>query len=92
VPTTTVTIIGRNIGNSSLQARMDADGPTFSGTFRNAGPASVEHSASGDMSTPTTVAANATSGAITGRRFIRSLGKSTLWLNGVAVEGEVRDQ
>jgi hypothetical protein len=88
---TTITIIGRDIGSSTLRARLDPDAPTFSGSFRNVGPASIEHSASADMSTPTTVAANATSGAITGRRYLRSLGKSTIWCSGVSVEGEVRD-
>lgn len=87
--TFTVHLRGNTIANTSLRARLDPDGPGFSGTFTVLGGDSVEHSASADGSTPTTVTAGSTSAAITGHRYLRSLGKSQIRTDSCRVEGVV---
>lgn len=71
-----VKIEGTLVRNTRWRAYMDQrPGQTF--TVTNLGPASIEHSATRDMGTPTTLAAGA-SANITGRRWLRSIGKSVL--------------
>lgn len=85
-----VSIQGNEVQNTSLRARLDPDAPGFSGTFTNFGPDIMEHSASADGGTPTTVAVMATSGALTTHRFLRSLGRSNILCTDCRVEGVVR--
>lgn len=66
-------IEGNHAKGTSLRVRMDPNGVTT--TLTNLGPAILEHSATADGGTPTTIAAGA-SGTITTTRFLRSQGQS----------------
>lgn len=82
-------IRGNTIANTSQRVRLDPEAPGFSGTFTVMGGDSVEHSATADGATPTTVTAGSTSGAITTARWLRSLGKSSIRCDACRVEGVV---
>jgi hypothetical protein len=86
-----VLIQGNTIKNTTQRAFIDcgrAGGTTV--TVRNLGPDTLEHSANQDGSTPTTIAAGAT-GNLTGRRWLRSLGESNVWVEtaGGGIEGAI---
>lgn len=72
---------GAYLRNSRMRLVVDGAGADGAGTFTNLGPDAVEHSASANFGTPTTVAAGAVSTSISTRRFVRSVGRSTLNLN-----------
>lgn len=63
---------------SRYRAIVDGGGSGIagSGTIFVIGPDSLEHSASADMSTPTTVAPGNATGAISTRRYLRSTGSN----------------
>jgi hypothetical protein len=71
-----VKLQGNTYRDSRIRALVDG-----SGTFTVISGDSVEHSANADGSSPTTIALAATSGSITTRRYLRSLGRSTVQLN-----------
>jgi hypothetical protein len=72
-------IEGIHLRGTSQRLRVDPNGATI--TLTNLGPAVLEHSASADGSTPTTIAA-AASGTITTLKFLRSQGQSTVITDG----------
>jgi hypothetical protein len=69
---------GNHVRSTSQRARID---PIATVTIWNDGPAVLEHSASADGSTPTTIAAGA-SGTITTLRYLRSQGRSYIRTDG----------
>ena len=73
----TVKIQGNCIRNTSQRAVANAT-PGSNLVLQNAGPDAIEHSANADGSSGTAVAAGAVSGSITGQRYVRSLGRSSV--------------
>jgi hypothetical protein len=68
-----ILIEGTHCHGTRQRVRIDPNGATV--TLVNIGPAILEHSATADGGTPTTIAAGA-SGTITTPKFLRSQGQS----------------
>jgi hypothetical protein len=72
-------IEGNHCRGTSQRVRIDPNGQTI--TLTNLGPAILEHSATADGGTPTTIASGA-SGTITTVKYLRSQGQSNVKTDG----------